>query len=165
MNIISLPASGDVCRWLITFANSLDPDQARQDVGPDLDANNLTPWWYSWKNLRKSWFLKNLQTIKKWKITQHAQTYYGQLIAAVVTPSCSQPLIRYYPSCVSYPRNSIQTFKWALLFLFFLLFPTFLICSYFSLLFLENALLSLLFHSKISFKRKNPEIFPRSLGF
>ena len=47
-----------------------------------------------------------------------------------------------------------QAFKWALLF------PTFLICSYFSLLFLENALLSLLFHSKISFTRKNPEIFP-----
>ena len=39
----------------------------------------------------------------------------------------------------------IQAFKWALLFLFFLLFPTFLICSYFSLLFHENALLSLLF--------------------
>ena len=45
----------------------------------------------------------------------------------------------------------------------FLLFPTFLICSYFSLLFHENALLSLLFHSKMSFTPKNPEIFPRSL--
>ena len=56
-----------------------------------------------------------------------------------------------------------QAFKWALLFLFFLLFPTFLICSYFSLLFHENALLSLLFHSKLSFTRKNPDIFPRSL--
>ena len=27
---------------LITFANSLDPDQARQNVGPDLDLNCLT---------------------------------------------------------------------------------------------------------------------------
>ena len=27
---------------LITFANSLDPDQARQNVGPDLDPNFLT---------------------------------------------------------------------------------------------------------------------------
>ena len=53
-----------------------------------------------------------------------------------------------------------QAFKWAL---FFLLFPTFLICYYFSLLFHENALLSLLFHSKMSFMRKNPEIFPRWL--
>ena len=25
------------CRLLITFANSLDPDQDRQNVGPDLD--------------------------------------------------------------------------------------------------------------------------------
>ena len=64
--------------------------------------------------------------------------------------------------------RTIQAFKWALLFLFFLLFPTFLICSYFSLLFHENALLSLLFQSKISVTRKNLEIIPhslRSLGF
>ena len=39
----SLPASGDFCCLLITFANSLDPDQARQIVGPDLDPNCLTP--------------------------------------------------------------------------------------------------------------------------
>ena len=30
-----LPASGDFCRLL----NSLDPDQDRQDVAPDLDQN------------------------------------------------------------------------------------------------------------------------------
>ena len=46
-----------------------------------------------------------------------------------------------------------QAFKWALLF------PTFLICSYFSLLFHENVLLSILFHYKMSCMRKNPEIF------
>ena len=39
----SSPASGDFCCLLITFANSLDPDQARQNVGPDLDSNCLTP--------------------------------------------------------------------------------------------------------------------------
>ena len=33
------------------------------------------------------------------------------------------------------------------------------------LLFLKNALLSLLFHSKMSFTRKNTEFFPCSLGF
>ena len=38
----SLPASDIFCRLLITFANSLDPDQARQNVGPDLDPNFLT---------------------------------------------------------------------------------------------------------------------------
>ena len=33
---------GDVSRLLISFANSLDLDQDRQNVGPDLDQNRLT---------------------------------------------------------------------------------------------------------------------------
>ena len=41
MYIISLPASGEFCGLLITFANSLGPDQARPNVGPDLDTNCL----------------------------------------------------------------------------------------------------------------------------
>ena len=35
----SLPASGEFCHLLMTFANSLDPYQARQNVGSDLDPN------------------------------------------------------------------------------------------------------------------------------
>ena len=35
-------AIGDFWCLLITFANSLDPDQDRQNVGPDLDPNRLT---------------------------------------------------------------------------------------------------------------------------
>ena len=35
-------ASGDFCRLLITFANSLEPDQDRQNVGPDLDPHRFT---------------------------------------------------------------------------------------------------------------------------
>ena len=35
-------ASVDFCRLLITFANSLDPDQDQQNVGLDLDPNRLT---------------------------------------------------------------------------------------------------------------------------
>ena len=31
----------ETCRLLITFANSLDPDQDHQKVGPDLDPNCL----------------------------------------------------------------------------------------------------------------------------
>ena len=58
--------------------------------------------------------------------------------------------------------SATQAFKRALLFLFFLLFPTFLICSYFSLLFHENALLSPLFHSKMSLTGKSPKNFPHS---
>ena len=41
VSLNSLPAS-DVCRLLIIFANRLDPDQAQQYVGPDLDPNRLT---------------------------------------------------------------------------------------------------------------------------
>ena len=40
-------------RLLITFAISLDQDQDRQNVGPDLDPNYLTLWWYFWKNFSK----------------------------------------------------------------------------------------------------------------
>ena len=43
----SLPTRGDFCCLLITFANSLDLDQARQIVGPDLYPNCLTSEWYS----------------------------------------------------------------------------------------------------------------------
>ena len=40
-DIISLPASGECCRLLMIFANSLDPDQARQNVEPDLGPNRF----------------------------------------------------------------------------------------------------------------------------
>ena len=39
----SLPVRGNFCCLLITFANGLGPDQARQNVGPDLDPNCFTP--------------------------------------------------------------------------------------------------------------------------
>ena len=35
-------ASGDFCHLLITFANSLDPDQDGHSVHPELDRNHLT---------------------------------------------------------------------------------------------------------------------------
>ena len=41
-----LLAGGDFCHLLITFANSLDPYQARQNVGPEMDLHCLTPCWY-----------------------------------------------------------------------------------------------------------------------
>ena len=37
----SLPGSGDFCRLLVTFANSFEPDQDQQTVGPDLDPNRF----------------------------------------------------------------------------------------------------------------------------
>ena len=38
----SFLASSDFCLLLITFANCFDPDQDRQNVGPDLDPSRLT---------------------------------------------------------------------------------------------------------------------------
>ena len=43
-----------ICLLLWTFENSLDPDQAQQNVRPDLDPNCKTFWEFSW-NI----FLKN----------------------------------------------------------------------------------------------------------
>ena len=37
-----LPVSGKFCCLLLIFTNGLDPDQARQNVGPYLDLNCLT---------------------------------------------------------------------------------------------------------------------------
>ena len=42
MSIYSFFACRDFCHLLITFANSLDPDQDRHNVGPDLNPNGLT---------------------------------------------------------------------------------------------------------------------------
>ena len=38
----SLGASGNFYHLLITYANSLSPDQDRRNVSPDLDPNRLT---------------------------------------------------------------------------------------------------------------------------
>ena len=43
---------------LVAYANSLDPDQARQNVGPDLDPICLTLRWYSWKKLELFFYKK-----------------------------------------------------------------------------------------------------------
>ena len=37
-------ASGDFCRLLITFANNFDPDQDRQNVGPNLDSKIVSEY-------------------------------------------------------------------------------------------------------------------------
>ena len=57
------------CHLLITFANSMNPDQARQNVLPDLCPNCLTLWLYSWKNISKKLILKkkSADNKKAWK--------------------------------------------------------------------------------------------------
>ena len=47
---------------LITFANSFYPDQARQNVWPDLDPKCLTLRWYTWSNFWKISFCRNQLT-------------------------------------------------------------------------------------------------------
>ena len=42
MILLSLSACGEFGCPVIIFANSLDPDQARQNVMPDMDPNCLT---------------------------------------------------------------------------------------------------------------------------
>ena len=58
-------ASGDICRLMLIFANSLDPDQALQDIGPDLDPNCLLLCWYSGKNFLKKLILQKSADDKK----------------------------------------------------------------------------------------------------
>ena len=70
----SLPTT---CRLLITFANSLDPDQAWHSVRPELDPNYLTLWWYSWNNFSKKSILEkkiSRRQKKTYKITQKARS-------------------------------------------------------------------------------------------
>ena len=44
LNFTPFLLAANFCHLLITFANSLDPDQDRQNVGRDLDTNRLTLW-------------------------------------------------------------------------------------------------------------------------
>ena len=71
VKLSSFAASGDFCPLLITFAYSLDPDQARQDIGPDLEPNCLTLLWYSWKIVLKKVNLKK----KNPQMTKSMQNY------------------------------------------------------------------------------------------
>ena len=71
----SLPASGEFCHLLMTFANRLDPDQARQNVRPDLDPINLALNVFLIFFFKKVSLEKYQQTTEKSrKITQHAKS-------------------------------------------------------------------------------------------
>ena len=40
------------------IASSFDPDQAGQNVGPDLDRRCLAFWWYSWMIYFRKFIMK-----------------------------------------------------------------------------------------------------------
>ena len=50
----------------------MDPDQAQQNIRPDLNPNCLRLRWYSWKNFSKKVDLekKSANNEKAWKINQ-----------------------------------------------------------------------------------------------
>ena len=49
----------------VNLANSLEPDQARQNVGLDLDPICLTLTWHSRKNFLKKLILKKISSRRK----------------------------------------------------------------------------------------------------
>ena len=63
------------CHLQKFFATNLDPAQSRQNIGPDLDPNRLTLWWYSWKKLLNKLILfkKSTEDEKAHKTTQQAK--------------------------------------------------------------------------------------------
>ena len=68
-------ASSDFCHLLITFANSLDPDQDGQNVGSDLDPNRLTLMLFLKEFFEKVNFENSQQTTTKARnITQDASS-------------------------------------------------------------------------------------------
>ena len=71
----SLLAFGDFCHLLLTLANCLNPDQDRQNVGPDQNPNSLTCDLIVFLNdfFFKNGFEKSQQMTKN-TITQHANS-------------------------------------------------------------------------------------------
>ena len=101
----SFTSGDDFCCLLVTFANSLDLDQARQKVKPDLDPNCLTLWWYSWKIFLKKVILKKkLTDVKKKK---HAKLPSMQRVKG------------YWFSHSYFPMEYIKLIETKLFFLFF----------------------------------------------
>ena len=65
---------------LITFAIRLDQDQDRQNVGPDLDPNYLTLWWYFWKNFSKKLIFKksadDIKSMQNYPVGKELKLWY-----------------------------------------------------------------------------------------
>ena len=74
------------CRLLITYANSLDPDQARRNVGPDLGPNCLTLMVLPKEFFEKVDFEKNQQ------IHKSMQNY----------PACKELIQKIFPKALSF---------------------------------------------------------------
>ena len=62
------------------FANSLDPDQARQNMGPDLEPNCLMVFLKEFFEKKKKKKKKSTDYRKACKLTQHAKSWRGILL-------------------------------------------------------------------------------------
>ena len=71
------------------FANSFNPDQDQQNVGPDLDPNCLALWSVPERIFWKVNFEKSQpRTIKTWRITQNAKTHHLHFILLALVLTC-----------------------------------------------------------------------------
>ena len=60
---------------LLIFSYSLNPDQARQNIGPDLDLKCFTLHVLAERFLENFILNKSTDDKKSWKITQHADEF------------------------------------------------------------------------------------------
>ena len=110
--VISFRASGDFCCLLITFANSLDPDQ---NICPDLDSNCLIVWLCSLKNFLKKIILKksadNNKSMKNWPACKEVS------LRSIFTSSFECKCINRKANSVVPDQNHLQEKSWIYLFL------------------------------------------------
>ena len=112
---------------LMTFINSLDPDQARQNVRPDLDTNCLTLWCHSWKNFWKNRFLKkSADENNTWKISQEVlevlpagavseaenwikslSSFNGTCLLIERAQQIAKTLYSFWPSCYGHTSSTV----------------------------------------------------------
>ena len=79
-----------ISRWQKSIQNYpvgkelMVPYSGPHNIGPDLDPNCLTLWWYSWKKFSKKLILKkNQQTAKKRTKLRNRQRINGILLSTV----------------------------------------------------------------------------------
>ena len=86
-----------LCRLLITFANSFYPDQARQNVEPDLDPKLFDTLMVFLKEIFKKvdFEKKNQQTTKSMQNYPEGKDFYAYAISTVISWAGPKYILRY----------------------------------------------------------------------
>ena len=96
------------------FSNNLYPDQAWQNVRPDLDPNCLTLWWYSWKNFLKNLFLKKIsrrqKSMKYFPVGKELKTIYCLILGGKRRP-CDETYTSYVCSHLTKPGTILTSWE------------------------------------------------------